>query len=67
LIRGRIEDGSHGSFIAFDVDEPQDVVDGKHARRQPENHWGVIAYNGVELATVMPTHLKTCVRCPNLD
>jgi hypothetical protein len=67
LIRGRVEDGSRGTLIAFDVNEPQDVVDGEHARRQPENYRGVTAHNGVELATVMPAHLKTCVRCPNLD
>jgi hypothetical protein len=52
-----VEDGSYGSFVAFDVDEPKGVVEGEHTRCQPENDRGVSAHDGIEIATIMQAHL----------
>lgn len=62
-----VEDGSYGSFIAFDVDEPKGVVEGEHTRCQPQNDRGVSAHDGVEIAAIMRAHLDARARRAHLE
>lgn len=63
----RVEDGSYGSFIAFDVDEPKGVVEGEPTRCQPEDDRGVSAQDGIEIATIMQAHFDARARRPHLE
>lgn len=62
-----VEDGSYGSFIAVNVDEPKGVVEGEHTRGQSENDRGVSAHDGVEIAAIVRADLDTRARRPHLD
>lgn len=61
------EQGSYGGFIAVDVDEPMDVVEGERTRCQPENDRGVSAHDDIEIAPIMQGHLHTRARRPHLE
>src|SRR5205807_5036354 len=59
-VRG--EDGSHGGFVALEVDEPNGVVKGEHTRRQSKNDRRVSAHDGVEIAAIVRVHLDARAR-----
>jgi hypothetical protein len=63
----RVEDGSCGSFVAFDVDVPKGVVEGGSTRCQSEDDRGVGAQDGIKIATVMQAHLDARARRPHLE
>jgi hypothetical protein len=65
--RRRVEDGSYGGFIAFDLDQPTGVVKAEHTRCQSENDRGVSAHDGIKIATIMRAHLYARACHPNLD
>jgi hypothetical protein len=64
-VRG--EDGSHGGFVALEVDEPKRVVKGEHTRCQSENDRRVSAHDGVEIAAIVRVHLDARARRPHLE
>src|SRR5579875_3462928 len=61
------EDGSYGSFVAFEVDVASGVVKGEHTRRQSENDGGVGAHDGVEISAIVRVHLDPRARRPHLE
>jgi hypothetical protein len=48
---------ARGRLIAFDLDEPKDLVEGEHARRQAENNRGVSTHDSIEISTIMQADL----------
>ena len=55
-----VEEVSYGGFVAFDVDESEDVVEGERTRCQPKDDRDVGTDDGVEIAAIVAAHL--CAR-----
>ncbi|MEQ4726261.1 hypothetical protein [Nonomuraea sp. B19D2] len=60
------ENASQSVFITFEIDNPADVLEGEHARRQAKNGRCVSAYDRIERSSVMPSDLWACVGHPHL-
>ena len=60
------EDGAHGRLVAFNVDDPTDVIESEYAGRQAETDRGVGAEDCVEIPAVMRADLYARARRPHL-